>query len=167
MGMPLVQAEAEGVTEGRVILREGAVEARFVLLAVGAWGGRFGLKVRPLKGEALLLRGEAPPGPLFAGEGYLLPREGGVYVGATGREGWAGGVDLFGLRWLADYAHERFPLLEGARFQGVLWGYRPLGELFVGEVAKGVYAAGGARAERGSPGPVDGKKASWAFGVEG
>jgi glycine oxidase len=143
MGMPLVQAEAEGVTEGRVILREGAVEARFVLLAVGAWGGRFGLKVRPLKGEALLLRSEAPPGPLFAGEGYLLPREGGVYAGATGREGWAGGVDLFGLRWLADYAHERFPLLEGARFQGVLWGYRPLGELFVGEVAKGVYAAVG------------------------
>jgi glycine oxidase len=38
-------------------------------------------------------------------------------------------VDLFGLRWLADYAHERFPLLKG--------------ELFVGEVAKGVYAAVG------------------------
>jgi len=127
MGMPLVQAKAEGVTEGRVILRGGAVEARFVLLAVGAWGGRFGLKVRPLKGEALLLRSEAPPGPLFAGEGYLLPREGGVYAGATGREGWAGGVDLFGLRWLADYAHERFPLLEGARFQGSFGATGPWG----------------------------------------
>jgi glycine oxidase len=113
MGVPLVQAEAEGVAEGRVILREGGVEARFVLLAVGAWGGRFGLRVRPLKGEALLLEGKAPPGPLFAGDGYLLPREGGVYVGATSREGWAAGVDLFGLRWLADYAHERFPPSRG------------------------------------------------------
>ena len=103
----------------------------------------FGLKVRPLRGEALLLEAPPPPAPLFAGEGYLLPREGGVYLGATGREGWGRGVDLFGLRWLSDYGHERFPLLEEARFRGVLWGYRPLGEVFVGEVDQGVYAATG------------------------
>ena len=117
--------------------------ARFLPLAGGAGGGRFGLRVRPLKGEALLLWGEAPPGPLFAGEGYLLSREGGVYVGATQREGWAEGVDLYGLRWLSDYAHERFPLLEGARFRGAVFGFRPAGELFVGEVEEGVYAAVG------------------------
>jgi glycine oxidase len=143
MGVPLLRAEVEGVGEGRVVWREGLLKARTVLLAVGAWGGRFGLSVRPLKGEALLLFGPAPPGPLFAGEGYLLPREGGAYLGATAREGVADGVDLFGLRWLSDYGHERFPPLEGARFREALWGYRPLGELFVGEVEKGLLAATG------------------------
>ena len=143
LGGTYLRAEVEGIEGGRVHWREGALRARFVLLAVGAWGGRFGLRVRPLKGEALLLWGEAPPGPLFAGEGYLLSREGGVYVGATSREGWAEGVDLYGLRWLADYAHERFPLLEGARFRGAVFGFRPAGELFVGEVEEGVYAAVG------------------------
>lgn len=64
-------------------------------------------------------------------------------MGATQREGWAQGVDLFGLRWLSDYAHERFPLLAGARFREALWGYRPVGELFVGEVERGVLAAVG------------------------
>ena len=127
LGGTYLRAEVEGIEGGRVHWREGALRARFVLLAVGAWGGRFGLRVRPLKGEALLLWGEAPPGPLFAGEGYLLSREGGVYVGATSREGWAEGVDLYGLRWLADYAHERFPLLEGARFRGAVFGFRPAG----------------------------------------
>ncbi|TFU14784.1 NAD(P)/FAD-dependent oxidoreductase [Thermus tengchongensis] len=151
MGTPLLHAEVEEVREGEVRGRRRgaspeeplAARARYLLLAVGAWGGRFGLGVRPLKGEALLLEGTPPPVPLFAGDGYLLPREGGVYVGATGREGWAPGVDLFGLRWLADYAHERFPLLEGARFREALWGYRPVGELLVGEVQEGVYAAVG------------------------
>ncbi|WP_018110356.1 FAD-dependent oxidoreductase [Thermus igniterrae] len=143
MGVPRLEAEVEEVGEGRVRWREGEARVRWVLLAVGAWGGRFGLPVRPLKGEALLLQGPPPPAPLFAGEGYLLPRESGVYVGATSREGWGEGVDLFGLRWLADYAHERFPSLEGASFRGLLWGYRPLGELFVGEWTKGVLAATG------------------------
>lgn len=143
LGGVYLRAEVEGVERGRVYWGEGDLRARAVLLCVGAWGGRFGLKVRPLKGEALLLEGEAPPGPLFAGEGYLLPREGGVYVGATGREGWQEGVDLYGLRWLADYAHERFPVLEGAAFRGVVWGYRPVGELFVGEVEEGIFAAVG------------------------
>ena len=143
LGGVYLRAEVEGVERGRVYWGEGDLRARAVLLCVGAWGGRFGLKVRPLKGEALLLEGEAPPGPLFAGEGYLLPREGGVYVGATSREGWGEGVDLFGLRWLADYAHERFPVLEGAPFRGVVWGYRPVGELFVGEVEEEIFAAVG------------------------
>ena len=132
LGGTYLRAEVEGIEGGRVHWREGALRARFVLLAVGAWGGRFGLRVRPLKGEALLLWGE-----------YLLSGEGGVYVGATSREGWAEGVDLYGLRWLADYAHERFPLLEGARFRGAVFGFRPAGELFVGEVEEGVYAAVG------------------------
>ncbi|RTH39312.1 oxidoreductase [Thermus scotoductus] len=147
METPFLQAEVEEVKEGGVRGRwreePFTAQARFVLLAVGAWGSRFGLGVRPLKGEALVLEGPAPPAPLFAGEGYLLPREGGVYVGAAQREGWAQGVDLFGLRWLSDYAHERFPLLAGARFREALWGYRPVGELFVGEVERGVLAAVG------------------------
>lgn len=137
------EGEVERVAPGRLFLFGEEVKARRILLAVGAWGGRFGLKVRPLRGEALLLQAPPPKAPLFAGEGYLLPREGGVYLGATSREGWGRGVDLFGLRWLSDYGHERFPLLEEARLSGVVWGYRPLGEVFVGEVDQGVYAATG------------------------
>ena len=104
LGGTYLRAEVEGVEGGRVHWREGALRARFVLLAVGAWGGRFGLRVRPLKGEALLLWGEAPPGPLFAGEGYLLSREGGGRGGGEGGGGgWGGGGPLwpqvaFGLR---------------------------------------------------------------------
>ncbi|MGQ9753873.1 MAG: NAD(P)/FAD-dependent oxidoreductase, partial [Thermaceae bacterium] len=143
-GGVFLEAEVDRVAPGRLFLSSGEeVKARFILLAVGAWGGRFGLKVRPLRGEALLLEAPPPPAPLFAEDGYLLPREGGVYLGATSREGWGKGADLFGLRWLADYGHERFPLLEGARLLGVAWGYRPLGEVFVGEVDQGVYAATG------------------------
>jgi glycine oxidase len=150
MGTPLTLAEVErvepGMVQGRGREAVFSAQARRILLAVGAWAGRFGLSVRPLKGEALVLETpeEAhPPMPLFAGEGYLLPREGGVYVGATARQGWAPGVDLFGLRWLADYAQKRFPSLENARLREVLWGYRPAGELFVGELREGIYAAVG------------------------
>ncbi|GAB5602257.1 FAD-dependent oxidoreductase [Thermus sp. FJN-A] len=167
LGGEYLRAEVEGVKGGRVYWGEGVLKARFVLLCVGAWGERFGLRVRPLKGEALLLEGEAPPGPLFAGEGYLLPREGGVYVGATEREGWEEGVDLFGLRWLADYAHERFPSLEGARFRGVVWGYRPVGELFVGEVEEGVYAAVGHGRNGVLLAPWTAKRLLKLLGVEG
>ncbi len=92
METPLLHAEVEEVREGEVRGRwrgappgePFAARARHLLLAVGAWGGRFGLGVRPLKGEALLLEGTPPPMPLFAGDGYLLPREGGVYVGPRG-----------------------------------------------------------------------------------
>jgi glycine oxidase len=76
-------------------------------------------------------------------------------------------VDLFGLRWLADYAHERFPLLEGARFFGVLWGYRPLGELFVGEVGEGIYAATGHGRNGVLLAPWTAKRLLGLMGVEG
>ncbi len=142
-GVPLLEARVEEIGEGWARWAGGEAWGRWVVLALGAWGGRFGLPVRPLKGEALLLEGPPPPGPLFAGGGYILPRGEGVYLGATEREGWGEGVDLFGLRWLSDYAHERFPLLEGARFLGVLWGYRPAGEPFVRALGQGVVAAGG------------------------
>jgi glycine oxidase len=167
MGVPYLKAEATGVGEGKVLLAEGEVRARRILLAVGAWGERFGLGVRPLKGEALLLEGPSPPAPLFAGEGYLLPREGGVYLGATGREEWQEGVDLFGLRWLADYAHERFPALGGSRFRGVVFGYRPLGEVFVGEVGEGVYAATGHGRNGVLLAPWTAKRLLQLMGVEG
>lgn len=166
-GVSLWPVEVEVVEEGRVAFPGGAVQARHVVLAVGAWAARFGLGVRPLRGEALLLQGPPPPGPLFAGEGYLLPRGGGVYVGATGREGWQEGVDLFGLRWLADYAHERFPLLAEARFRGAVWGYRPMGEVFVGEAGEGVYAAAGHGRNGVLLAPWTAKRLLKLMGVEG
>lgn len=67
LGGVYLRAEVEGVEGGRVYWREGDLRARAVLLCVGAWGGRFSLKVRPLRGEALLLEGAPPPMPLFAG----------------------------------------------------------------------------------------------------
>jgi glycine oxidase len=76
-------------------------------------------------------------------------------------------VDLFGLRWLADYAHERFPLLAEARFRGAVWGYRPMGEVFVGEAGEGVYAAAGHGRNGVLLAPWTAKRLLKLMGVEG
>jgi glycine oxidase len=143
MGGQVLRAEALFVNKGRVETDKGALLGSHIVLATGAWSGRFGLEVQPLKGEAMWLDAPPPTIPLFLEEGYLLPRDGGLYVGATQREGWHPGVDLIGLQWLISLVRNHFPHLETASIKAFLWGYRPMGTLQVGEIASGIYAATG------------------------
>ncbi|CCW35465.1 glycine oxidase [Chthonomonas calidirosea] len=143
MGGLVLRAEALLVTPGRVETDRGALLGSHIVLATGAWSGRFGLGVQPVKGEAMWLETAPPTIPLFFEEGYLLPRDGGLYVGATQREGWRPGVDLIGLQWLISFVHNHVPHLETAPIGALLWGYRPMGTLQVGEIASGLYAATG------------------------
>ncbi|PZA08134.1 MULTISPECIES: FAD-dependent oxidoreductase [unclassified Meiothermus] len=119
------------------------IAARQIVIASGAWSGRFGLEVRPLKGEALLLAAPPPSGPVFAGAGYALPRGAQVYLGATQRKGWPPGVEAEGLRWLQHYRDTHFPHLRGAAVLERRWGYRPAGPLTVGQLEPGILAATG------------------------
>jgi glycine oxidase len=144
MGGRLVEAEAVQVEPGRVQLKDEALKADWVVVTAGAWSARLlPLDIHPLKGEALLLEASPPPAPLFAGEGYALPREGGIYLGATARETWLEGVELDGLRELLDYARTTFPHLASAGLRDTLWGFRPGGRLTVARVEKGLYVAAG------------------------
>lgn len=145
LGGVLLRGEAKRILPGRVETAAKPLHGRYVVLAVGAWAARFGLQVRPMKGEALWLEAPAPPIPLFWEHGYMLPREDGLYVGATQRETWRPGVELEGLQELVDFARKHLPNLQEGRVRALLWGYRPMGELFVGEVETGthIYAAGG------------------------
>ena len=97
-----VAAAADRVT-GLVLEGGETVVAEQVVLAVGVAAGRFGLPVRPVKGQVLRLRDPRGPGLItrtIRGEqGYLVPRADGRYVlGATMEDrGWdttptAGGV---------------------------------------------------------------------------
>lgn len=119
------------------------IAARQIIIACGAWSGRFGLEVGPLKGEALLLGAPPPPGPVFAGAGYLLPRGEQVYLGATQRESWQPGLEEEGRRWLQLYRETHFPHLHHAPVLAGLWGYRPAGPLTVRQLEPGILAATG------------------------
>lgn len=143
LGGRLLQDEAQHLESGWVHTPGRRLAARWIVVACGAWSGRFGLPVRPLKGEALLLAASPPPGPVFAGEGYALPREGQVYLGATKREGWQPGVEAEGLGWLERYRKTQFPHLHKAPILERYWGYRPAGSLTVGPLAPGILAASG------------------------
>ncbi|RIH88689.1 FAD-dependent oxidoreductase [Calidithermus roseus] len=135
--------EARHLEPGWVHTATRRLAARQIVLASGAWSGRFGLEVRPLKGEALLLAAPPPPGPMFVGAGYALPRGAQVYLGATQREGWQPGVEAEGLHWLQHYRDTHFPHLRGAAILESRWGYRPAGPLTVGRLEPGILAATG------------------------
>lgn len=143
MGGSIQREEALRLEPGRVHTPTQRIAARQIVIASGAWSGRFGLQVRPLKGEALLLSAPPPPGPVFAGAGYVLPRGAQVYLGATQREGWKPGVEAAGLHWLEQYRKTHFPQLHRAPVVQSRWGYRPAGSLTVGPLAPGILAATG------------------------
>ncbi|KZK14788.1 NAD(P)/FAD-dependent oxidoreductase, partial [Meiothermus taiwanensis] len=145
LGGRIERKEVTGLSEGWVETASRRLPARWVVIACGAWAGRFGLEIHPLKGEALRLAAPPPPGPVFVGEGYALPRNGQTYLGATQRETWRPGVEPEGLAWLERYRAEAFPPLRGAPILESYWGYRPAGRLTVGPVAPGVLAAVGHR----------------------
>jgi glycine oxidase len=143
LGGTVLTEEAQQLKTGWVHTASQRLAARQIIIACGAWSGRFGLEVRPLKGEALLLEAPPPPGPVFAGAGYALPRGVQVYLGATQRESWQPGVEDQGRRWLELYRDTHFPHLHHAPVVASLWGYRPAGPLTVGELEPGVLAATG------------------------
>ena len=64
------------------------IHAGRVVLCAGAWSGSFGVPVRPVKGQAVRLRGELPLRQIVHTEHvYVVPRENGeVVVGATVEE---------------------------------------------------------------------------------
>lgn len=143
MGGSLQREEALHLEPGWVHTPTQRIAARQIVIACGAWSGRFGLAVRPLKGEALLLSAPPPPGPVFVGDSYALPRGAQVYLGATQREGWRPGVEAAGLHWLEQHRRTHFPLLHQAPITQRHWGYRPAGSLTVGRLAPGILAATG------------------------
>jgi glycine oxidase len=143
LGGTLRAEEAQHLEAGWVHTASQRLAARQIIIACGAWSGRLGLEVRPLKGEALLLGAPPPPGPVFAGAGYALPRGNQVYLGATQRESWQPGVEDQGRRWLELYREAHFPHLHHAPVVASLWGYRPAGALTVGRLEPGILAATG------------------------
>lgn len=144
-GLELRRAEVLGLEplRGGVrvhVLAEGGTPSRFtadqVILAAGAWSGRFGLPVFPVRGQALLLPLQALPArysrkargfPL-----YGLPRPDGLYVGATVRpHSWHPQALPSDARWLRQGARLLWPgpqgLQGGAGLEGrSLVGLRPV-----------------------------------------
>ena len=95
-GLPVLHARVEGIEP----LEEGVelhldsgeiIEARLAVLCCGAWSGAFGLPIRAVQGQALLLEG-SPDSPVLYGppqsgsSQYALGRPDGLYVGATSRD---------------------------------------------------------------------------------
>lgn len=120
------------------------IRASFVVVAAGAWSFRFGIDVMPQRGEALVLEGFSPPGPINVGDGYILPFDGQTYVGATKRNGWNPGVDVDGLKWLLQFLETWFPELTSLPCQKLLWGFRPYADTpIIGRLNKRVFVATG------------------------
>jgi glycine oxidase len=139
-----------GVTALEVLLRgdrvagartdAGDIEAEVVVNAAGAWASAVRvpgceLRVRPVKGQMLLLdAGAAPRRPLehvvYSHLAYLVPRsDGRVIVGTTAEErGFDKTVEAWALARLAGNAALLCPRLGQARFVEAWAGLRPLGE---------------------------------------
>ena len=123
---------------------EESIHAKYVVIAAGAWSGRFGVPVQPQRGEALVLEGFSPPCPINVGAGYILPFDGHTYVGATKRSGWQTGIDVEGLAWLVRYLETWFPTFAALRYRKLLWGFRPQADApLIGRLSKRVIAASG------------------------
>jgi glycine oxidase len=129
----------------------GRHEADAVIVAAGAWSGRLGLAVTPVKGQMIALApppGAAIPEPVIWGNGaYLVPRSDRLLIGATVEEA---GFDLS----LTDAARDDLR----ARAEGLIpdlknwtlaehWaGLRPRspdGLPLLGRLASGIFVAGG------------------------
>ena len=121
-----------------------SIRSKYLVIAAGAWSERFGIPVQPQRGEALVLEGFSPPGPINVGAGYILPFAGHTYVGATKRSGWGSGVDVEGLGWLIRYIETWFPMLSPLRYRKLLWGIRPQADApIIAKLSKRVVAATG------------------------
>lgn len=134
-----VQLDRSGRRVAGVSLRDGQrVDARTVVLAVGAWSEQIAglpsdeaVPVRPVKGQTLRLRDPAGPGLLarvvrFRG-GYLVPRQDGAYVlGATVEErGFELAPTAGGIYELLRDAHELVPGVSELHVEELAVGLRP------------------------------------------
>lgn len=135
-GRILEQTPCLGIRDGRVPQVEvpgGTIRARHVVVATGAWAGelagKFGVEVRPIRGQIVLVEG--PPGWLrrivVSGDRYLVPRaDGRVLIGSTvedvgfDRRPTVAGVDL-----LLRKAREMAPGIDTFEFAAAWAGLRP------------------------------------------
>jgi glycine oxidase len=61
--------------------------ARRKVLCAGSWSGRLAnVRVKPQKGQILLLDAPPPPQVVFGGGGYAVPRDGRTIIGATSED---------------------------------------------------------------------------------
>ena len=148
--------QVTAVEAGAVVTPAGRHAADAVIVAAGAWSGRLGLPVTPVKGQMIALAppsGAAIPEPVIWGNGvYLVPRplmgeRGRLLIGATVEEA---GFDLS----LTDSARDDLRARAEALIPGLKqwslvehWaGLRPRspdGLPLLGKLASGVWVAGG------------------------
>jgi glycine oxidase len=109
------------------------VHAEHVVLACGAWSGRFELEggplpVRPVKGQVLRLRGDRPSARMVRTERvYVVPRAGGeVVVGASVEEqGFDTSVTAGGALELLREAYRALPEIAELELVEATAGLRP------------------------------------------
>ncbi len=78
-----------------------------VILATGAWSGKFGLQVQPYQGQSLLLERRWQGCAHYAHGGYVIPRGDKCYVGATTQAGERSTLpNPTALAFLQDLAHK-------------------------------------------------------------
>jgi glycine oxidase len=113
----------------------GPIAADRVIVAAGAWSGRFGewlgfdIPVFPAKGQILTVVATPPPlqGIIFGPDAYLLPRlDGTVVVGATVENvGFDKSMTASGLAWLLESLNALCPALANAPLDRFWTGLRP------------------------------------------
>ncbi|GAA5513970.1 glycine oxidase [Deinococcus carri] len=111
----------------------GERRADLVVLAAGAWSAAFGLEVRAVQGQALLLDGPRDHPALYGGRrrgsgpaGYALGRPDGLYVGATTRLSASPRPDTYAGRWLCAQARALVPAHAERPVLARLVGLRPV-----------------------------------------
>lgn len=134
-GRTVTGLEVRGCRVAGVRTDDGLLEADHVAICAGAWTSLVGpplaaLRIRPVRGQMLLLRAPAPPIPsvVFAARrGYLVPRDDGrVLVGSTMEEvGYEKAVTAAGLRHLAGLACDVVPGLSSLPVADHWAGFRP------------------------------------------
>ncbi|GEM48074.1 FAD-dependent oxidoreductase [Deinococcus cellulosilyticus] len=123
------------VDERNVTLKTtaGSMQSDQVVLACGAWTSRFGVEVQARQGQALLLEGQHVDHALYKGRGYLVPRGGSTFVGATDIETWDVTPTRGARKTLLAYAHQHRPASVQSRVLDHKVGLRPYrSEPFVG-----------------------------------
>ncbi|GGJ21146.1 NAD(P)/FAD-dependent oxidoreductase [Deinococcus roseus] len=128
--VPVTQAEVKRLWEdGHTIKADtssGELQADGAVLACGAWSNRFGIPVQSRQGQALLLEGEHVDHATYKGRGYMVPRQGATYVGATEIDTWDTTPTHGARSTLLAYVQQHKPDLQEVRVLDHKVGLRPL-----------------------------------------